>query len=117
MTKQEYKEYEASVAEFFESEGIENLTGGHIRCPNCDVEWGDDDRCPKCGEDKECVDEPFFSWRPCDCCGSSLGGNREHATGYNREKDEIREYTVCEDCIYYAEYGRLDDTTMDEIEG
>ena len=35
----------------------------------------------------------------------------------DREHNEILEYDkVCEDCIYYAEYGRLDDKTMSEIE-
>ncbi len=111
MTKQEYQEYQATVKAFMEREGIRNLTGGHIRCPECGADL-EDGRCPTHGE----VNEPFFSWASCDCCGTSLGGNREHATGYNPETKEILEYTVCEDCIYYAEYGRLDDQAMEEIE-
>jgi hypothetical protein len=116
MNKAEYAEYETAVANFFEREGIENLTSGHITCPECTVEFDDNDKCPECGTSRECWNEPFFSWSPCDCCGSHLGGNREHATGYNRKAKEISKYTICEDCVYYAEYGRLDDTTMNEIE-
>ena len=114
MNKQEYADYQATVAAFMEREGLANLTTGHLRCPECNVEW-DEEKCPKCGGDRETFDEPFFSWQPCQCCGSSLGGNREHATGYNPTTKEIQEYTICEDCAYYAEYGRLDDRTMAEI--
>jgi hypothetical protein len=91
MTKQEY-------------------AGGYINCPECDKEL-EEGRCPDHGN----MQEPWFSWRPCECCRRSLGGNREHATGYNPTTKEIQEYDVCEDCIYYAEYGQLDDMTMDEI--
>ena len=28
----------------------------------------------------------------------------------------MQEYDICEDCVYFAEYGRLDDTTMMEVE-
>jgi hypothetical protein len=116
VNKAEYAEYEAAVAAFFEREGISNLTGGHITCPDCNIEFDDAGICPECGADREIVNEPFFSWRPCDCCGRPLGGDREHATGWNATTEEIQEYTVCTDCIYYAEYGRLDDTTMMEVE-
>jgi hypothetical protein len=114
MNKQDYASYERAVADFMEREGIDNLSGGHIRCPECGGDW-DEETCPDCGADRECCDEPFFSWRRCDCCGTSLGGNREHATGYNPTTKEIQEYTVCEDCIYYAAYGQLDDQTMLEV--
>lgn len=120
MTSKEYADYEASVRAFFGREGIENLSSGHIRCPECNEEWTDGpgsyDECPNGHGHRDIWNEPSFSWRPCDCCGSSLGGNREHATGYHRERDEIREYEVCQDCVCYAEYGCLDDQTMMDIE-
>ena len=87
MTTKEYARYEADVAGFFEREGVNNLS---------------------CEEDCE----PSFSWSPCDCCGSRLGGNLHHATGYNDKTKEIYEYDVCDDCVYYAEHGQLDDMTM-----
>lgn len=96
MTKQEYAEYEATVEEFF-SHGLANLS----------VVSDDNGNC-----------EPFFSWSHCDCCGTHLGGDRYNCNGYNTETKEIEEYNcVCQDCVYYAEYGVLDDMTMDQIEG
>lgn len=85
MTRQEYAEYEAAVSKFLEAEGINNLsTEG----------------------------EPYFSWRPCECCRSTLGGDRYYATGYNPNTKQVLEYEICADCGYYAEYGQLDDQTM-----
>ncbi len=91
MTKEEYVEYKQTVAEFFEREGIANLSSmSH---------------------------ESFFSWRPCQCCGTGLGGDREEANGYNPTTQEVQTYDcICIACIYFAEYGQLDDTTMQEIE-
>lgn len=87
MTRAEYTAYQERVAEFMAREGIENLSS-------------------------EPDSEAFFSWRACECCGTSLGGNREEATGYNRTTKEVQRYTVCTDCVYYAAYGCLDDETM-----
>lgn len=113
MNKTEYADYVASVKAFFEREGIQNLTGGHINCPDCGTEF-EDEYCPKCGMERELVNEPFFSWMPCVCCGSHLGGDREHATGWDGKN--VREYyCVCSDCIYFAEHGCLDDQTMLEV--
>lgn len=91
MTRDEYENYQSSVAHFFESEGITNLSCGK----NC---------------------EPYFSWSSCDCCGSLLGGDRHDVTGWNPTAKEVQEYSVCSNCVYYAEYGQLDDQTMLEIE-
>ena len=91
MTKAEYADYQATVAEFF-SHGLANLSS-------------------KSGE-------TFFSWSPCDVCGTHLGGDREECNGYNTKTKEFEDYDcVCTDCVYYAEYGRLDDQTMIEVEG
>lgn len=92
MTRQEYADYETAVAEFL-SHGLRNLSA-----------VGDNP-------------EPFFSWRPCQCCGDSLGGNRYECNGYNGVTKEIETFdSICGDCVYYAAYGRLDDMTMIEIE-
>ena len=112
MTKNEYMQYERSVADFMRREGIENLTAGHFSCPDCNVEFNDNDKCVKCGGDQAVFNEPFFSWVACDCCGDSTGGNREFATGYNPVENKVRSYNLCEDCVYYSEYGRLDDKSM-----
>lgn len=34
--------------------------------------------------------EPWFSWSACDCCGSTLGGNREYAAAWL----PVREYEL-----------------------
>ena len=88
MTRKEYQQYEAAVSAFMQAEGI-----------NC-LSRSDSDR------------EGDFSWRACECCGSSLGGTRIDASGYNPQTREIQEYRICTDCEYYAEYGQLDDQTM-----
>lgn len=92
MTRAEYADYEATVAEFFKANGIENLS----RTEECE--------------------EAYVSSHTCECCGDSQQGMRLDASGYNRERDEILSFVICEDCEYFAEYGRLDDTTMDELD-
>ncbi len=116
MTAKEYADYESAVAKFFFLEGISNLSSGHYQCPDCKVEFDDAGICPQCGADREILNEPHFSWRRCDCCNRPLGGDREFATGYNPTTGEVQEYSVCTDCVYYAEYGRLDDMTMMDVE-
>ena len=91
MTKAEYAEYQQYVADFFEREGLVNLSSTS--------------------------NEPLFSWRPCECCGRPEGGDREEANGFNPTTEEVQGYDcICFDCLYYAEYGQLDDTTLREIE-
>ena len=90
MNKQEYEEYQERVADFMLKENLEVLD---------------------CGSE-----EASFSWQPCECCGSTLGGDRHDVAGRNTDNNEVYHYDVCMDCYYYAEYGRLDDTTMVEIE-
>jgi len=107
MTKQEYTEYEFAVANFMAREGIKYLATGYLVCPICGLEF--EGYC-SCGA--VAIDESFFSWQPCECCGTTLGGSREHATALNLV-GKICEYTICTDCAYYAEYGELDDTTME----
>lgn len=88
MTKKEYAEYEQTVKEFFEKEGIQNLSAISADNGTC---------------------EPYFSWSSCDCCQTGLGGNRYDANGWNPTREEVYEYRICEDCMYYAECGHLDD--------
>lgn len=90
MTQKQYRQYEARVDAFFVDEGIDILTT-------------DDE-------------EGFFSWSPCDCCKTPLGGTRYVAMGAKAGiGPNSCEYNICEDCLYYASYGRLDDETMAAI--
>jgi len=45
-----------------------------------------------------------------------LSGDRYHCSGYCPESKEVYFYDVCCDCLYYAEYGQLDDVTMMDME-
>ena len=86
MTKQQYDAYTQAVETFFKQEQI-----------NCLSSSGG---------------ESFFSHRPCECCSRPLAGDRYEASGFNPQSNEVQAYEVCSDCLYYSEYGQLDDTTM-----
>ena len=92
MNREEYKDFEDRVERFFKVEGINNLS-------SIDSEHN----------------AYFSTWR-CDCCKRHWQGDREDASGYNPTSKEIYEYSVCIDCLYYAEYGQLDDMTMMDLE-
>lgn len=86
MTKEQYEAFTQAVEHFFETEQI-----------NCLSASGD---------------ESYFSHRPCECCSRPLAGDRYEASGYNPHTNEVQIYEVCSDCLYFAEYGQLDDSTM-----
>ena len=48
-------------------------------------------------ESQEVLNEGFFSGWSCDCCGSSLGGNRYYAHGFI--DNELVHLEVCTDCV------------------
>lgn len=143
MTKQQYAEFQAAVERNLK--GIEFIsTGACPGCPECGLENktcpscnGDGHQfehdhngqpCPVCnGEgqiecsehDRELAEEASFSWRPCDSCGSSLGGNRYPAHGWMKREgheDLLLHLNVCTDCLYFLNYGKLDDQSMMEME-
>jgi hypothetical protein len=90
-TKADYDEYVSDCEAFFKANGIEG------------------------GFSVEEDSEPYFSWTRCDCCDRNLGGDRYDVTSYSQRDKEVYEFSVCTDCYYYAEYGRLDDQTMLDI--
>lgn len=100
-TATEYKAYQNRVAEFLQQNGVKAGCNSPV--------------------DPESLG--FFSWRPCECCGSRLGGNRETYSFAFERKDANRrgefvasfEADICDDCVYYLAYGELDDATMLEI--
>jgi len=112
-----YAEYEARFARFLAREEIDALSIGHHECPTCQVPWDDVGHCPKCDAEAAEVDEPHFSWKPCEGCGSRLGGERHRATGWHNQSQMVVTFEVCADCAYYASFGRLDDVTMEIVGG
>jgi hypothetical protein len=118
MTKSQYLKYQAAVADFMERENLTHLATGEPWCKHCDkrVGWKHKGVCPDCDEDVEYVNYPYVSSNGCDCCGDSCRQNLEFASGCDKDSGEIREYEICEQCVYYSKYGRLDDLTMMEIE-
>ena len=86
MKKEQYDAFTRAVEQFFEREQINCLSAS--------------------GE------ESYFSHRPCECCSRPLAGDRYEASGYNPHTNEVQTYEVCSDCLYFAEYGQLDDSTM-----
>lgn len=124
MNKTEYVEYRAAVARPLE--GLTHASSGACQgcadcldppeCAECGHEYGPEEDWPESWYDS--ANEPHFSWSACELCGSSLGGDRYPAHAYDtREgRDLIVHFDVCVDCMYYLEYGCLDDRTMADIE-
>jgi hypothetical protein len=72
------------------------------------------DNCEEC---EACKHTSEFSSSNCDLCNSPLGGPRHSVALVDVGTDtEPIYYSVCVDCMYYIEYGQLDDSTMLEIE-
>ena len=114
MTHQEYAKYEAKVSHFMR--GLVAIsTGPRPGCPSCLKEYGDVEAIERA--------ETWFSWSPCEICESTLGGDRceWHALEAGEIADprniwpEVIHGTCCMDCMYYLNYGRLDDKTMAEV--
>jgi hypothetical protein len=76
-------EYERRVSEFLDREGIAFLSSFDST--------------------------PSFSWSPCECCGTALGGNRNEMEGVKASGGSNgHTYDVCDDCLYYQAYGTLE---------
>lgn len=97
MTQAEYDEYRERVAAYLA--GIDAVSTGPLS------------GCAECGDD---TGEPWFSKRSCEICGDRFDGDREAWHGII--DGAIVHGSCCEDCVYYINYGRLDDKTMAEIE-
>lgn len=113
MNKQEYAEYQRAVDRGLE--GLAHISSGECSgCDECRDTYGYDDET----EEFEYPAEGSFSWSGCDVCGSTLGGDRYPMHGVMDDgKGELIHLEACEDCVYFCEYGQLDDQTMDELTG
>lgn len=110
MNRTEYDEYTAAFATG--TEGMSHLSSG--ACPGCHDCGLEEHPDMDCGE-YDLAGKPSFSWQPCDICNRSLGGDR-HPSHYVDENDTVVHLSVCTDCVLFINYGRLDDSTMLEIE-
>ena len=106
MTREEYERYQKAVAESLV--GLTAISSGYCSgCDECSLYCdGDGDGDP--------IIEPWYSQRRCEVCGLTLAGNRYPVHGVT-EDNEIVHLDACENCVYYIEYGRLNDTTMERM--
>ena len=88
---------------------------GFWECPECGADWdGCAEECEECGCDRECAEEPSFSWNGCDCCGSMLGGDLHPVIGWLKGA-QAGGYTekyqwdgrACTDCVLFFANGDL----------
>lgn len=111
-TPDDYREYESDVATGLT--GFEHVSSGSSPgCSDC-LECDTPDDPPENWHDS--ANEPHFSRYPCDICRRSLGGDRYPVHAFATCDDGLGHFDACSDCMYYVEYGRLDDTTMASIE-
>ena len=94
-TKEDYAEYEERIQFFLVHEGIDT----HSQIYD---------------EDGDSLD-PSFSCQPCECCNRPLGGDR-YKIRAGSINGNMFDYDICVDCLYYLEYGTLDDMTMLNLE-
>jgi len=78
------------------TEGIEHLSAGFASPELCS-------ECPE-HQDESVGDEGHFSWHPCECCGSPLGGLRYAAHGFIAG-GAICHLDVCADCLVFIANG------------
>jgi len=110
MTREEYEKYCADFERG--TKGLEFLSSGASHnCGECNPEGLTEEEF---GHDHD----PWFSASPCDICGG-LAGNREPAHGWlkmDNGTEELCHIDICVDCVYFMEYGQLDDMTMLDME-
>lgn len=108
MTTSDYTKFQASIERNLA--GLSFISTG--ACPGCE----------ECGlgespsdHDLDLASEAGFSWHACEACGSKLGGDRHPAHGKD-SNGKLIHLSVCTDCLYFLNYGQLDDSTMLEME-
>jgi hypothetical protein len=92
LSRKQYLLWEKRVFEFLEEENTNCLAAAGL-----DADLG-------------------FSWHPCECCGSPLGGDRFEMLGFNPDThEETGPYEVCFSCYIWAAYGEIGDGAMMDI--
>lgn len=81
------------------TEGLRAFSVG--ACPGCEAcGLGDDPS----DHERDRAEESHFSWRPCEACHTSLGGDR-HPAHYLDDEGELCHMNVCTDCLVFAANG------------
>ena len=117
MQKWEYQEYQKAVDKTL---GDLEATISSGLCSGCGVcrnnyDYESSEDFAEAISNGTALDEGSFSWSSCEICGRPFGGDRYAVHAVN-DDNEILHFDACEDCVYFLEYGRLDDMTMLEIE-
>lgn len=111
MTKEDYEDYKANFQYY--SAGMQCLCNGPAHgCIDCHpdaLEMTRDEFFSAVGDGKD--ESSSFT---CDLCKRPLAGTRYPAHGWLGA--EVCHFSICSDCVYYMEYGQLDDMTMLEME-
>ncbi len=106
MTKQEFAEYERSFRR-----GLKGLThvssGACAGCADCCEDYEYDAN----QEEFQVEPENWFSKSSCEICSCSLAGDRYPVHAIDKDGNIVH-LDACPDCVYYNEYGQLDNTTM-----
>ncbi len=110
MNRAEYAAFETAFAHALD--GLTAPSSG--ACSGCD-ECREDYDYNKRTDEFECIAEPSFSKSWCEVCGNTLAGNRYPIHGLVPSNNTMRHLEACDDCVYYLEYGQLDDQTMDAM--
>lgn len=101
----ELSSFAQSVEDYLE--GLEFCSPGICgTCPECQRYYGMQPRAFYTAvENGDVYDEGSFTWRPCECCRSPLGGDRYAAHGIDKESDTLVHFEICFDCLMYLANG------------
>jgi len=95
------------------TEAVEREMGGIVysgsgvayTCSECQRAYGmEEEELQKATEEGSIVNEPSFSWSSCDACGSTMGGDRHAAHGFDKDGG-LYHLEICTDCLFFLEYG------------
>lgn len=113
MTFKAYVEYAQAVSDWFKREGVDRLSPA---LEACDQHEEFDEDCEDC---LSLQGRSYISKKPCDVCDDSYYGDREDYVGFQHRASgpsPVVDVSICIDCVYYNEHGRLDDQQMAEVE-
>lgn len=86
-------------------EGVHAFSPG--ACPGCE-DCGLEDCDVDSDEYINSSQKTEFTWSPCECCGSGLGGSRYWAHGfitYDDGTEQLVHFELCYDCFAFLAWG------------